>query len=448
MRAGTQHKLPEEIELDHKHGELTALLAEHAAVRADLQKLRGEIGRFESQYEQTVGRRIAELERLEAEIAHLTGYLGSGEREAGHTRGADSARDAGKPDEEFDGDDLEDDSAQVRRFEDLEIKALYREVAKAIHPDLAASGADESRRHELMSRANRAYASQDRHTLEDILRSWRPAPAKPREESLDLAHQLVQVIRQIAQERQDIQTTRAVLQELKDSYVYRFKLRVEASLAQGLDLLGEMTAAAEMNIARAKKRLAVLRGEQAQAPTAAPGKTLREICFPTDHFDGTIYLRERNSLNFSQWKKVGPARGCLKIREDQAVRLDVKADAAVKIGQIRNLKPDDLHSLFLYEVEDRDLDSIMHLTGLEELYLSGQGLTDAALLGLNQLTNLKRLYLYQTVITDHGLAHLVRLPSLKGLTCSGNSITEEGLATFQKAIPGVKTVSFPWRYSR
>ena len=95
-----------------------------------------------------------------------------------------------------------------------------------------------------------------------------------------------------------------------------------------------------------------------------------------------------------------------------------------------------------------DLDSIMHLTGLEELYLSGPRLTDAALSGISSLTNLKRIYLYQTVITDRGLVHLQRLPGLKGLTSSGNGITDEGLAVFQKAIPGVKTVSFPWKYSR
>lgn len=447
MRAGNQQRLPEEIELDHKQDELAALQAEHAAARAELQKLRGEIARFEGEYEKTVGRRIAELERIEGEIAELSGSQPGGGQDAGEPRGS-GAGYAAQPEEESDREDLDADPAQLRRFEDLEIKALYREVAKAIHPDLVGAGADENRRHELMAKANRAYASQDRHTLEEILRNWRPAAAKPRQEPLDVAHQLVQVIRQIAQARQDIAATRSTAQELKGSYVYRFKLRVEASLAQGMDLLGEMTAAAELNIARAKKRLALLRGERAQAPAAAPQKALREICFPTERFEGTLYLRERNSLNFSQWKKIGPARGCLKIGEDQAVRLDVKADEAVEIDRIRNLKPDDLHSLFLYEVEDRDLESIMHLTGLEELYLSGQGLTDAALRGLNKLTNLKRLYLYQTVITDHGLAHLERLPSLKGLTCSGNSITEEGLATFQKAIPGVKTVNFPWRYNK
>ncbi|GFO60087.1 hypothetical protein GMST_24120 [Geomonas silvestris] len=447
MRAGNQQRLPEEIELDLKQDALAALQAEHGAARAELQKLRGEITRFEGEYEKTVGRRIAELERIEGEIAQLTGSQSEVGRDAGETRGA-GAGNASQSEEESEREDLAADPVHLRRFEDLEIKALYREVAKAIHPDLVGSGADENQRHELMAKANRAYASQDRHTLEEILRNWRPAVAKPRQEPLDLAHQLVQVIRQIAQEREDIAATRATVQDLKGSYVYRFKLRVEASLAQGMDLLGEMTAAAEMNIARAKKRLALLRGEQAQVPVAAPEKAVREICFPTDRFEGTLYLRERNSFNFSQWRKIGPAHGCLKIGADQAVRLDVKADEAVEIGRIRNLKPDDLHSLFLYEVADRDLESIMHLTGLEELYLSGQGLTDAALRGLNKLTNLKRLYLYQTVITDHGLAHLERLPSLKGLTCSGNSITEKGLATFQKAIPGVKTVSFPWRYNK
>jgi hypothetical protein len=454
MNSRFQQKLPEEIELELKLDELSVLRSQHVDARHILQQVRDEITRFESNYNKTLGRRIAELEDLEAEIARLTGYPAEDERTESGGGQADQGRSSGQAGRQA-GDEARarggenfrsqrgpEKAGKGKLAENKEIKALYREVAKAIHPDLASSALDEAKRTELMSQANQAYEQQDRGALQDILRKTKATAAKP--QASDIGSRLIQAIRDIAQEREEIKATRGMTEELRSSYVYRFKERVAAGLAQGIDLLGEMVAATELNIARARKRLAALKGERTTVPVQ-PVKARREINFPTDGFSGTIYLRDRDSINFSQWKKIGPAQGCLQVDADQAVRLDVKAEAGVKFAQIRNLRADDLHSLFLYEFGDEDLESIMHLTGLEELYLSGTGLTDQALDRISSLKNLKRLYLYQTVITDHGLVHLSRLPGLKGLTCSGNSITDEGLAVFQKAIPGVKTVSFPWR---
>ena len=453
MKSRFQQKLPEEIELEQKRSELESLSAQHAAALSALRQVRDEISRFERLYDRTLGQRIAQLEGIEAEISRLTGY---GDRES-QPRQSSSASGAGA----FSGgasaaSERERDNYGSRgathpgegegRSKVQDIKALYREVAKAIHPDLARAGSGEVDRHELMSQANRAYAQQDRRTLQDILRKWKRSPDTVN--GNDIAAELVRVIRQIAQLRQEIRDANAKTEELRGSYVCRFKLRVDSDLARGTDLFAEMVAAADLNIARALARLARLQGERAEDTVRNPVKERRAICFPVDDFRGTLYLRDLSSLNFSQWRKLGPAQGCLEIDADKAVRLDVKADAAVKLTQMQKLKPNDLQSLFLYEVGDSDLDSIVHLTGLEERYLSGPRLTDAALSGISSLTNLKRIYLYQTVITDRGLVHLSRLPALNGLTCSGNSITDEGLAVFQRAIPGVKTVSFPWRYSR
>jgi hypothetical protein len=489
MNSRFQQRLPEEIELEQKRAELRLLSEQHAAARSALQQVRDEIERFERLYDQSLGRRIAELERIEAEIDRLTGYSSQGGRPGENVSAGASARSseasqgaAGRAwhgsAEEACGGSRNKGGANFRegagaapkgstgRAEDRDIRDLYREVAKAIHPDLAASDHQGVDRHELMSRANRAYAQQDRRALHEILRHWQRSPGTV--DGVGIAAELIRVIRQIAQERQEMQACQAQLAELKGSYVCRFKLRVDSSLAQGTDLFAEMVAAADRNISRALQRLAALQGSRPQntgpqntgpqstgpqgtspqEPVRQPAEGRRQICFPADDFRGTLYLRERSSLNYSQWRKVGPAQGCLEVGDDQAVRLDVKAEAAVKLSQIRQLKADDLQALFLYEVDDSDLDSITHLTGLEELYLSGARLTDAALSGISALTSLQRIYLYQTVITDRGLVHLQRLPWLKGLTSSGNSITDEGLAIFQRAIPGVKTVSFPWKYQR
>jgi hypothetical protein len=459
MDARFKQKLPEEIELELKRAELVSLSALRAAALAELQQVRDEISQFEQLYDQTLGRRIAELERIEAEISLLTGYASENGKQCQNESASASAtsRDEdGSPSGDSGGSRRGDDEfrscgpdapkGRAERSDEQDIKALYREVAKAIHPDLACAGLGESERHELMTRANRAYAQRDRRALQEILRSWKRSPGTVY--GNDIAAELIRVIRQIAQERQEIKAAKETVEELRGSYVCRFKLKIEASLAQGTDLFAEMIAAADLNIARALSRLALLKGERSGDAGRGTAGQRRAICFPADNFSGTLYLRDRSSLSFNRWKKVGPAKGCLEIDPEKAVRLDVKADSAVKLTQMRQFKPDDLQALFLYEVGDTDLDSIAHLTGLEELYLSGPRLTDAALSGISTLTNLKQIYLYQTVITDRGLMHLQRLPKLKGLTSSGNSITDEGLAVFKRTIPGMKTVSFPWRYSR
>ena len=444
MNARHRHKLPEDNELRLKETELAALRARHAEARASLQRLRDEIASFENFYHHDLGSRIAELERIEAEISRLSGYA-KWEQPQDQSASSQEWEEACK---ESAQDSFGEHSSSVDRhastnFEAKDIKALYREVAKTIHPDLAGTGPSKVLRHELMLKANRAYAEDDRRTLQEILRNWRRSPDQA--EGGDASPDLARLTRLIARERQEIRAVNAKLEELKASYVCRFKKRVDANLALGIDLLADMVADADLDIARALKRLAALQGERPKSAVNKPSKPKRKVNFTGEICSGTAYLREQSSSSYHNWKRLGPASGCLEIEVDQALRLDIKGPSRVAFRQLHALEPDDLQALFLYEVEDSDLDGILHLTGLEELYLSGPQLTDAALSRLGPLSNLKRIYLYQTGISDAGLSHLLYLPGLRELTSSGNGITDAGLAAFQLATQGVKTVSFAWK---
>jgi hypothetical protein len=435
MNARFHQNDTDDIELVLKRAELASLRARHTAARAVLQQLRDDIASFERTYDQTLGRRIAELESIEAEISRLSGY---------------SNRES-EPDEGYEDEDEDDSFSQaaappvkpVWRSEARDIKALYREVAKAVHPDLADGVSAKLDRHELMSKANRAYAEDDHGTLQEILRNWGRTSLQYGEGAV--RSEISRLVAQIAKESQDLRSVNAKVEELKGSYVCRFKMRVDANLAMGGDLFADMVDAADINIERALRRLAALTGEKQREFAQREQKERRNICFPAGISCGVLYLRDRASISYSQWKTLGHARGCLEVDIDQSVRLDIKDQAGVKLSYLQELKPDDLQSLFLYEIGDMDLDGIAHLTGLEELYLSGARLTDAALGRILPLINLKRIYLYHTDITDNVLVHLARFPALQGLTSSGNSITDEGLAVFKRAIPGLKTVSFQWK---
>lgn len=446
MGVGSGQNRRRGAELEDKRAELASLRARHVESRAALQRLRDEIAQFEREYDDTLGRRMAELERLEAEIARLGGrWQGYGGSSFGGFSSGAGFAGSGSGGRSGTGDD---DPPRGNRqgpswgAEEQDIKSLYREVAKAIHPDLAGGAAAREIRNGLMSKANRAYADQDQRALREILRAWRVH--HPAEEDDEVAR----LNAQIARERRELKATCAVIEELKGSYALRFKLRAGAS-GPGSGLFAELVEVADVNIARARKRLADLReelGEEDEVEEIRPRpRPTRTIAFPAGVTCGTLYTRERSSTDYSQWKKAAPARGPVQVEVDRAVRLDVKGEPAVKLASLRQLNPCDLQALFLYGVEDGDLDRIVHLTGLEELYLSGPALTDAALLAISTLSCLKRIYIYQTAISDRGLIYLKRLPSLTGLTSSGNSITDEGLAVFERVVPRVKTVSFRWK---
>jgi hypothetical protein len=413
----------EEPELRQKRIELDALRARHEELRLNLERLRQQVIEFERGYDDTLGRRMAELERIEVEIRMLGGSW-SREDES------DSYRHSS----------VKPPAAHQWRSETQDIKTLYREVAKAVHPDLVPAGAAQEDRNKLMSKANQAYANNDRRALQDILRNWREVPANRAQ------GELASLERQIADERHAVRVMSEKVEELKNSFACRFNFKTGADCA-GATLLAEMIHAVELQIDRALARLSALklaRARDSQQPPAHDQKPKRKLEFPDDFPCGVIYVRDRMSLNYSQWRRVGAARGSVQVPADQAVRLDVKVQAGT-LSHLRSLRSDDLLSLFLYGACDADMYSIAHLTGLEELYLSGAGLTDAALRCISPLANLKRIYIYQTGISDTGLGYLQHFPRLTALTSSGNSITEAGLAGFERAIPRIKTTSFQWK---
>lgn len=69
------------------------------------------------------------------------------------------------------------------------------------------------------------------------------------------------------------------------------------------------------------------------------------------------------------------------------------------------------------------------LDEIEELDLSGTGVTDAGLKTLAAFPRLRRLVLDNTSITNAGLKHLLRHSHLNHLSLSGTQVTDEGLAT-------------------
>lgn len=434
----TRLKNPEEIELDRKRNELTHLQGQLVEREQFFSAFKGEIRNFEQVYEEVLGARITQLEDLEWQ---LNGLLG--------TNPDVEVTDSDDTNETFThfqhSTDLLDDDAELEPDTPRQsLKHLYREVAKAIHPDLASDEEERLRRQELMATANQAYETGDRTVLEDLLgdrdMSSDMGPGQ------DVATELIRVIRQIARVQQNIHAVNRQIEELKATDIYSFKLRSDESLADGIDLLAEMAAAVDLNIAKARKRLAALRGDGARDDDPHTPLETRLIRFPNDHTCGILYERNNGSTDYRDWQRLMSARGVREVHLNKEVRLDVKGTGAAALEFLGDLQPDDLQALFLHEIDDSALKHLEHLAGLHEIYLSNTTITDKGLKILTKLHGLVRLSIYHTAISDTGLRNLTRLKGLKWLTCSGTDITEEGLERFRKAVPGCKAVSFKWRF--
>lgn len=434
-------KTPEEIELDRKRVVLARAREQLTEQERKFSGLKSEIRMFEQLYEEILGVRIVELEDLEWQ---LNGLLG--------VDNVTDETDYCPCDESFARfehrtDLLDDDAEFVQDSPQKSLKSLYREVAKAIHPDLASDEEERRRRQELMATANQAYEAGERAVLEEIL--------SDREEVLeevaspDVATELVRIIRQIARVRQNSHAVMLQIEELKATDIYCFKLRVDDALSEGIDLLAEMAAAVDLNIVKTRRRLAALRGETDTADDlATPPLETRVIRFPPDRSCGSLYERNRGSADYRDWKRLGSARGVREVHLDQAVRLDVKGTTEAEMRFLETLQPDDIQALFLYEIDDSALMHLAHFSGLQELCLSNTTVTDEGLSLLGGLQGLRRLYIYHTAISDYGLLNLAKLTGLKWLTCSGTEITEEGMQLFRQSLPGCKAVNFKWRFEK
>lgn len=409
MRPRFQHTLNEPAELEEKRSELKELRTRHVAAHVALQQLRDGIDEFRRYCDETLALRLAVLDTVENEINRLTHPL----RDLHHCSGCSPS-------------DLQADQFFMPR----DLKSLYRAVAKAVHPDVASAKVVHLNRHELMSKANRAYAAEDWQTLREILRRWRRVQGLAEEDETgpEVMDRLIQ------RERLDLETINAEVDAVRRSCAWRLKLRADRSL-QSRDLTADMIAIADLSIAGALRKLAVLKGGKKEG---------RKLHFPAGVACGTLYVRDAASANFTKWRKAGDATGCLEVEKGQAVRLDVEGEALESVAALQKLEEGDLQSLFLYGATDGDVSKVVHLSGLQELYLSGAGVTDAALAMISSLKNLKRLYIYQTAISDRGLLHLTNLPLLAGLTSSGNPVTDEGLARLRQSLPALRIVTFQW----
>lgn len=210
---------PEDEELQRKSAELAMLETELVQGELDLTTLHAELQSFDREYQQVIGTRYAELDRIEEQIAEYMAYL-------------ESSRD-------------------FTPTEDL--KKLYREVMKRIHPDLTTDPVEKVRREELTIAANQAYEEGDMEKLKSIFNDWENSPESVKGDSV--AADLIRTIRKIAQCRERLSMIAGETVLVKDSDLYQLKNQIDMARASGQDLLVEMAYELDEQIQQAQQEL-------------------------------------------------------------------------------------------------------------------------------------------------------------------------------------------------
>jgi hypothetical protein len=242
----SQNPTPEERELEKKKAELASLEADLIQRELDLATLRAELTEFEVRYFRTVGVLYAELDDIEAQIAEAQARYRptdhNAQENAAHARA--QARESAQTASPIAG---------TRSKPTEELKTLYRRVAKRIHPDLASSDVDRTRRQQMMAQLNIAYENGDEAKLRSILADWHSSPDTVEGEGTGA--DLVRVIRKIAQIQNRLNVIDSEIEELNGSDLNLLRTEIIELEKQGRDGLKDMASQVQEQIADARRRL-------------------------------------------------------------------------------------------------------------------------------------------------------------------------------------------------
>ena len=224
---------PEEEEVLRKRAELAAIQATVAERELELAEFRRQLAAFEARYLRLVGGFYSELDDWNARIAELRARQTPS---AGATQEAEAARRQADQTKE----EAHRETESAPPFDPSpELKSLFREVAKRVHPDLGMDDADREKRTRLMADANRAYQAGDIDSLRRILAEFSGLDDDPGEGT---GAELVRIIRQIAQAQTRLAEIEQELATLQQSDAAQLRRDEELARDTGRDLLAELRA--------------------------------------------------------------------------------------------------------------------------------------------------------------------------------------------------------------
>ncbi len=222
-----------------------------AEIEVDTATLEAELAAFDSDYMRVVMTVMLDVQELEARILAIVAAR------SGASDDADAAQSARQR--------VNETTAHIRAVPKTpgpiptgDIKKLFRDAAKRMHPDLAPD--EEARGHAeaFMKRLNTAYRAGDAEAIVNLLGQWEASPfgAGSDEETARSAL----AARRVGALGEAVNRAQQRLEELRSSELAQLLDRAMATAAAGGDLLADMRRDAEAALVGARARLAELSG--------------------------------------------------------------------------------------------------------------------------------------------------------------------------------------------
>jgi hypothetical protein len=241
----------------HLQMELAQLTQDVAELELELATAQAEVADFTRRYYELVGRRMVELDAIQARLAREQAERAPenprihAEAQAKQQKAEQSARES----ERF-TKASSDEPANFRPSSD--VKRLFRQIAQKIHPDRATDEADRAWRTHLMSEANRAYRAGDETALHEVATLWQEGQ-EGRRDSLakNIAVASAPTLqRQVERMRARLLEIERELQKLFGSTLYELFIAARQARRQGRDLLAEMAEKLDDTLKQLNQQLA------------------------------------------------------------------------------------------------------------------------------------------------------------------------------------------------
>jgi hypothetical protein len=250
-----------EQELAGKHAELAAAESRLIERELDFATLLLEWRTFERRYLRQVGVRLAEIDELEAQIKEEQRRRNPSDWLV--RRLALEARAKARESAAIIDHATPPTPGQAKTVETVEpsetIKALYRAVAKSVHPDLSTNDAERASRTNAMADANRAYLDGSGGRLRAILEHWTASPDVIFGDSA--VEELTRTVRKINQATARLSVVEAAIAALGRSDLTQLRLKALDERLEGRDLLDELAVALDQHLRALKQRSQAVRAD-------------------------------------------------------------------------------------------------------------------------------------------------------------------------------------------
>ncbi len=190
------------------------------------------------------------------------------------------------------------------------------------------------------------------------------------------------------------------------------------------------SANAKVNTAQEPPKVAP---EKSNSKSTASGAT-KSIKFPETSL-GEVLVESADDPEY--WEGLGEARGTVKIPSGSNVQLEVRKEKPMHLAGLKELDPHALQSIDFSEseVEDDDIQYLLHFSKLYEVDLSHTSISDEGIEQLVKLHSLKKIWLDNTKVTDAALEKLKALQGLTKVSLTGTDIAESSIRELKDAFP-------------